>query len=190
MDRAPLEPLLAGVHAPLQHCVQGDNPALRLLDAYLKTLFALDEDCDPALASAHIRDLVLSALGVSGDVQTLVRERGVRAARLKMVLARLADDATEPALDPARFAERLGLSTRYLHRLLEPTGKSFSEHLTGCRLDCAATMLRDPDCHLKIAEIAWASGFSDISHFNRSFRRMFGDTPYGQRVRAARQRGG
>jgi AraC-like DNA-binding protein len=187
MDRAPLEPLLAGVRGPLQRCIQGDNPALHLLDAYLKAMFALDQDIDSALASAHIRDLALSALGVTGDAQAVVRERGVRGARLQVALSRLADDAAEPGLDPATFAERLGVSVRYLHRLLESTGKSFSEHLLACRLERAVTMLRQPDCRLKIADIARDAGFSDISHFNRSFRRTFGDTPYGLRVRTARR---
>ena len=40
----------------------------------------------------------------------------------------------------------------------------------------------------RIADIAFACGFSDISHFNRSFRRAFGDTPHGMRVRSARAR--
>jgi AraC-like DNA-binding protein len=188
MDRAPLEPLLAGVRGPLQRCIQGDNPALRLLDGYLKTMFALDRDIDGALANVHIRDLALSALGVTGDAQAVVRERGVRGARLQVALARLADDAAEPGLDPATFAGRLGVSVRYLHRLLEPTGRSFSEHLLACRLARAVAMLREPDCGLRIADIAREAGFSGISHFNRSFRRAFGDTPYGLRVRATRHR--
>ena len=36
-------------------------------------------------------------------------------------------------------------------------------------------------------KIAGQSGFADISHFNRSFRRAFGDTPLGVRVRSARR---
>jgi transcriptional regulator GlxA family with amidase domain len=76
---------------------------------------------------------------------------------------------------------------RYLHRLLEPTGRTFAEHLLKHRLERAAALLRDP-CHdhLKIGEIARQAGFGDISHFNRSFRRTFGDTPFGMRVRARR----
>jgi len=186
LDRAPLEPLLAGLQEPLQRCIQGDNPALRLMDGYLTALFSLNGTCDPALASAHLRDLALSALGVTGDAQALVRERGVGAARLHTLLARLAQDAAEPGLDPVGFAERNGMSVRYLHRLLEPTGKSFSEHLLGYRLERAAGLLRDPACDLRIAEIAYRCGFRDISHFNRSFRRGFGDTPLGMRVRARR----
>ncbi len=188
MERAPLEPLLAGITAPLQRCVQGDNPGLRLLDGYLKTLFALDRDCDPTLATLHIRDLALNALGVRGDAQALVRERGVHAARQSAVLEAIRRRAGEPDLDPAQVADHMGLSARYLHRLLEPTGRTFSEHLLKLRLERARAMLCDADCLLKIAEIARASGFSDLSHFNRSFRRAFGDTPYGVRVRAARPR--
>ena len=48
-------------------------------------------------------------------------------------------------------------------------------------------MLRNPDNRsIKIGEIATRTGFGDISHFNRSFRRTFGDTPFGME-RAARR---
>jgi AraC-like DNA-binding protein len=106
-----------------------------------------------------------------------------------VLLERLAREATEPGLDPVRFAERMGLSVRYLHRLLEPTGQSFSEHLLTFRLRHAAEMLRDPgSATLRITDIAARSGFSDLSHFSRSFRKAHGDTPHGWRVRAARRR--
>jgi AraC-like DNA-binding protein len=106
------------------------------------------------------------------------------------VLDSIVKHAAQPGLDPARVAQRLGVSVRYLHKLLEPTGRSFAEHLLKARLDHAAAVLRDLNfTHLRIAEIASAAGFSDISHFNRSFRRTFGDTPYGLRVRSARRAG-
>jgi transcriptional regulator GlxA family with amidase domain len=77
---------------------------------------------------------------------------------------------------------------RYLHRLLEPTGRSFSEHLLAHRLERAAAMLRDPRfSRVKISDVAEKAGFSSISNFNRSFRHAFGDTPFGMRVRARRQ---
>lgn len=188
MERAPIEPLLAGVREPVQRCVGGDNVGIRLLEGYLATLFSLEQDCDLTLATMHIRDLALHALGVRGDVQALVRERGVQAARQSVVLAAIASRAGERGLGPTQVAGQLGISERYLHRLLESTGRSFAQHLLGHRLERAATMLRAPDCNrLKIAEIASRAGFSDISHFNRSFRRRFGDTPHGVRVRAVRR---
>jgi AraC-like DNA-binding protein len=190
LERAALQPLLAGVEEPRLHCVAPDNQALRLLTVYLKTMFALEQDHDPVLAATHIGDLVAGMLGVRGDVQALVRERGVTAARQHAVLDGIAKHCAEPGLDPAGMAQRLGVSVRYLHRLLEPTGRSFAEHLLKARLDRAAALLRNPDfAHLRIAEIAAKAGFSDISHFNRSFRRAFGDVPIGVRVRAARRTG-
>ncbi|MDP1907416.1 MAG: helix-turn-helix transcriptional regulator [Hyphomicrobium sp.] len=189
MERAPMEPLLAGISQPLQCCLASDNPALRLLDAYLAALFSLPQAWDLALVTLHIRDLALSALGVRGDVQALVRERGVQAARQAAALAAIRERASEPGLTAEFIAAQVGLSVRYLHRLLEPTGRTFAEHLLDHRLDRAVAMLRDSDnTHRKIGEIAFLSGFSDISHFNRSFRRRFGDTPHGVRVRAARSR--
>jgi AraC-like DNA-binding protein len=56
------------------------------------------------------------------------------------------------------------------------------------RLHRAHAKLAEPECRLKVADIAEDSGFSDMSQFNRSFRRAFGDTPYGVRARAARRR--
>jgi AraC-like DNA-binding protein len=188
MERAPIEPLLGGLREPLQRCVQGDNVGIRLLEGYLAALFSLERDCDPTLATTHIRDLVVHALGVPGDAQALVRERGVRAARLSAVGRTIAARAAEPGLDPEQVARQLGISERYLHRLLEPTGRSFAQHLLQHRLERAVAMLRDQGFgHLKIAEIAANAGFIGISHFNRSFRRAFGDTPYGVRARALRR---
>jgi AraC-like DNA-binding protein len=36
----------------------------------------------------------------------------------------------------------------------------------------------------RIIDVALAAGFSDISHFNRMFRRRFGEVPTGVRDRA------
>jgi AraC-like DNA-binding protein len=189
LDRAALEPMLVGICDPLQRCLGADNPGIRLLEGYLGALFAFDQDL--TLPALHIHDLALYALGVRGDMQLLVRERGVQAARQSAVLAALRNRAAEPRLDPAAVAAELGLSVRYLHRLLEPTGSTFAEHLARQRLERASAMLRDAACaHLKIAEIAARAGFADISHFNRSFRRTFGDTPFGVRVRSSRAQQG
>jgi AraC-like DNA-binding protein len=127
-----------------------------------------------------------SAPGVPGDVQAPAWQRGVRTARQSLVLDAIRRRAGEQGLDPAGVAKHLGMSVRYLHQLLESTGRTFSQHLIEQRLERARAELCKPDCGLKIADIAFACGFSDISHFNRRFRHAFGDTPYGVRVRAAR----
>ena len=45
-------------------------------------------------------------------------------------------------------------------------------------------MLVDPSfAHLRVIDIVLAAGFGDVSHFNRLFRRRYGETPSD--VRAA-----
>jgi AraC-like DNA-binding protein len=75
--------------------------------------------------------------------------------------------------------------------LLEETGQSFTERLVERRLERAFAMLTDPRClHLAIVDIALAAGFGDVSHFNRMFRRRFGDMPSGARAGGVIEREG
>jgi AraC-like DNA-binding protein len=93
----------------------------------------------------------------------------------------------DPDLSAAAVARRLGVTPRYVHLLLEETGLSFTQHVLEKRLERAAALLRDPrQSERRIADIALESGFADLSHFKRSFRGRFGDTPSGIRGVASR----
>jgi AraC-like DNA-binding protein len=163
------------------------GPALRLLDRYLRSLASFQKPLSSGLASTigvHLLDLVAATLGPSTEAANIVTERGVKAARLQAILAEVAGRFGEPNFDLDDVAGTLGISRRYVQKLLDGTGKSFTEHLAGCRLERAFAMLTDPHhLHLAIIDIAFAVGFGDVSHFNRTFRRRFGETPSG--VRAA-----
>jgi AraC-like DNA-binding protein len=163
------------------------GPALRLLDRYLRSLASLKEPPSSELASTigvHLLDLVAATLGPTAEAANIVTDRGVKAARLQAILAEVAQRFSDPNFDLNNVAGALGMSRRYVQKLLEGTGKSFTEHLAGCRLEHAFAMLTDPHrLHLPIIDIAFAVGFGDVSHFNRMFRRYFGETPSG--VRAA-----
>lgn len=163
------------------------GPALSLLDSYLRSLAFLEEPPSSELASAigvHLLDLVAATLGPTAEAADIVMERGVKAARLQAILAEVARRFSDPNFDLDNVAGALGMSRRYVQKLLEGTGKSFTEHVAGCRLERAFAMLTDPDhLHVAIIEIAFAVGFGDVSHFNRMFHRRFGDTPSG--IRAA-----
>ncbi|MCP3464443.1 AraC family transcriptional regulator [Bradyrhizobium sp. CCGUVB23] len=163
------------------------GPALRLLDCYLRSLASFKRPLSSELAStvgAHLLDLVAATLGPTAEAANIVTERGVKAAKLQAILAEVAQRFSDPNFDLNNVAGALGMSRRYVQKLLEATGKSFTEHLAGCRLERAFAMLTDPHhLHLAIIDIAFAVGFGDLSHFNHSFRRRFGETPSG--VRAA-----
>jgi AraC-like DNA-binding protein len=161
------------------------GPALRLLDGYLRSLTSLEEPPSPELApiiGVHLLDLMAAALGPTAEAAEIVAQRGVKAARLRAILAEIARHFSDPDFDLDNVARTLSLSRRYIQQLLEETGKSFTERLVERRLERAFAMLSDHRClHLAIIDIAFAVGFGDVSHFNRVFRRRFGETPSGVR---------
>ena len=165
------------------------SPALRLLGCYLRSLASLKEPPSSELASTigvHLLDLVAATLGPTAEAANIVAERGVKTARLQAILAEVARRFSDPNFDLDNVAGALGMSRRYVQKLLEGTGKSFTEHLAGYRLERAFAMLTDPHHpHLAIIDIAFAVGFGDVSHFNRMFRRRFGETPSSIRTASA-----
>ena len=162
--------------------------ALQLLDGYLASLHALDEPPPPELAQSievHLLDLVAAAIGPSAEAAETIAGRGLKAGQLRAVLAEIARRFADPGFDIDDIAVRLCLSRRSVQRLLEETGKSFTEHVNEHRLERAHAMLSDPRfSHLRIIDIALAAGFGDVSNFNHLFRRRFGDTPSSARATA------
>ncbi|WP_440636667.1 helix-turn-helix domain-containing protein [Bradyrhizobium sp. PUT101] len=90
----------------------------------------------------------------------------------------------EPGLAVADVAEVVGISERYVHKLLARSGSSFTDYVIDHRLDGAARDLRDPaTAHRAIGAIAFDWGFSDLSHFTRRFKQRFGCRPRDWRAR-------
>jgi len=82
-------------------------------------------------------------------------------------------------------ASYLGVTPRYLQRLFESDGTTFSEFLLGQRLARAYRMLCEPQsAQRQVSAIAYDVGFSDLSYFNRCFRRHYGATPTDMRKAA------
>jgi AraC-like DNA-binding protein len=160
--------------------IPADDPALRLLIKYLDAVLAADELAHPQVArsvSAHILDLVALALGARGD-QAEAALGGAKAARLKALKSDVMSMLGNGELSSELIAGRHGISSRYVRKLFEQEGISFTSFVLGERLTRVRRMLRDPRyAHLTIAQLAHACGFNDISYFNRTFRRQFGGTP-------------
>lgn len=91
---------------------------------------------------------------------------------------------TDPGFDLAALADESHWSIRTVQSAFSAEGLSFSDWLTGQRLDLARAMLGDPAWEsTSIARVAHAAGFSDTSHFFRAFRRRFATTPGALRPR-------
>ncbi|KPM49953.1 AraC family transcriptional regulator [Jiulongibacter sediminis] len=74
-----------------------------------------------------------------------------------------------------QVAEYLGLSARTLKRRLADKGLTFRELVQNIQQDEARNLLRNPG--LSMGEIAFQTGFSEQSAFNRAFKRWTGLSP-------------
>ncbi|WP_025032604.1 helix-turn-helix domain-containing protein [Bradyrhizobium sp. DOA9] len=90
----------------------------------------------------------------------------------------------QPGLAVADVADAVGISDRYVHKLLARSGSGFTDYVIDHRLDGAARDLRNPAmAERAIGAIAFDWGFSDLSHFTRRFKQRFGCRPRDWRGR-------
>jgi AraC-like DNA-binding protein len=85
-----------------------------------------------------------------------------------------------PALSD--IAAQFGMSGRTLQRQLSERGYSFQNVVDQSRRELAERLLRETSYPL--AEVAFLTGFSEQSAFNRAFRRWAGQTPRSFRISA------
>jgi AraC-like DNA-binding protein len=165
----------------LSRRIPGTIEGLRLLTGYVGSIWNADVLNDPALHDivvTHIHDLTRIALGAKGDARRLAEERGAAAARRAAILRAISTRSADPSLSANSVAVTLGITPRYVHLLLEETGRSFTHHLLERRLEKAVALLRDAQWgDRKISDIALEAGFVDLSYFGRAFRRHYGVTP-------------
>jgi AraC-like DNA-binding protein len=187
VPRTALATLVAHPEDKAMQLIPQSNDALRLLNGYLAIVrddLALSTAEMRQLVTTHVYDLMAMAIGATRDGAAIAQERGVRAARLAAVKADVIANAGNPALSLAAVAARQGISPRSVQLLFESEGSTFSQFVIEQRLARAHRMLTDPrHGGSTISAIALASGFGDLSHFHRSFRRRYGATPSD--VRAA-----
>lgn len=123
-------------------------------------------------------DLVGLLLGTDAEHAALARGRGQAAARLDLMRADVMAALGRSDLCLAEIATRSAMSPRQVQRLFEQAGTTFTEFVLEQRLLLVRKLLGDPRARMrKISEIAHSSGFSDLSYFNRAFRKRFGSTP-------------
>ena len=181
-----IRPLSKSLEDRAGRAIRPSSTPLRLLARYVKLLCNDPAMSDPelgALAVSHVYDLMALVLGATRDGNALALERGVRAARLKCIKLFVIENLCSHDLSVQLAASRHGVTPRYIHMLFEGEGMTFSSFVLEQRLLLARRMLKSArHAHMTISAIAFAAGFSDLSHFNRSFRRRFGARPSDVRM--------
>ena len=169
-----LEELLA-VHWSRQ------SPALRLLQSYIGALDVIGQRPTEALGGTAVNHLLdLTELAAHEQLNRDTRELQSRIGDHRIVVARdtIQRNFRDSGLSEQSVAAQQNISVRQLQRLLERAGVRFTGLVNQLRLEAAYRDLTDPEQSGRtVLDIALAAGFSDISHFNRTFRRKFDATP-------------
>jgi AraC-like DNA-binding protein len=181
VGRALIAPLVTNFDEAIGRPIGQGNPVLPFFLSYLDVLNDSESLADPALRRAvvtHMLDLGALMLGPRADAAEVANKRGVLAARLRGIKAHVLSDVGNPDLTAATVAIQHGISTSYLRKLFSAEGTNFTEFVLTHRLAAAYRMLTDPRfVDRSISRIAHDAGFNDISHFNRSFRRVYQASP-------------
>jgi len=181
-----LAPLLGQAGDMIMRPIPRNAAGLRLLTGYAGVLDQ-EEALPPAqarLIATHIQDLAALAIGATRDAAAIAESRGARAARLHAIKAEIAANLGTADLSITAIARRHHLHIRYVQRLFEADGTTYSEYVLAQRLSEAYRLLVNPRHGGRaIADIASQCGFGDPAYFSRRFRRAYGAPPSA--VRAA-----
>jgi AraC-like DNA-binding protein len=190
LPKAIVAQLVPDLGARFVRPVPASNPAQRMLRRHLELAHADLVAGGPELRTAffdHACDLLALALGATRDAAELARRRGLAAARMRAIKDDIRNGFHRPELSVHALAARHGVSARYVQRAFEESGLTFTRYLAEQRLAAAYDALRRRrSAATPISTIAYDCGFSDVSHFNRLFRRRFGCTPRDLRKTARR----
>jgi AraC-like DNA-binding protein len=187
-----LSPFVGNVEDVIMRPIPRTAAGLRLLTSYVGILD--DEERLPLaqarLVATHIQDLAVLAIGATRDAAALAEDRGARAARLHAIKADVVENLGTADLSIGAIARRHQLHIRYVQRLFEADGTTYSEYVLAQRLSQAYRLLANPRHGGRaIADIAQQCGFGDPAYFSRRFRRAYGAPPSELRAAAARSDG-
>jgi AraC-like DNA-binding protein len=162
--------------------VPAGEEAMKLLVTYARAVAEEEQSLRTPelqrLVATHIHDLIALTVGAARDGPAIAEGRGIRAARLRAVMSDITANLGDCDLTVATVAQRQQVTPRYLHKLFEGEEFTFSTFVLGQRLSRAHRMLSDPRfCDRNISTVAFEAGFSDLSYFNRTFRRRYDATP-------------
>ncbi|MBV9129081.1 MAG: helix-turn-helix domain-containing protein, partial [Verrucomicrobia bacterium] len=107
--------------------------------------------------------------------QMMLQEAEIEPPMIRRAKAYIAGHHADP-INLDEIAKVMHVSTFYFCKMFKKaTGITFTDYLGRVRVEKAKNLLLNP--HLRISEIAYAVGFQSLTHFNRVFRDLVGESP-------------
>jgi len=181
IERNCVRPIVPNVDQLVGQTIPRSNEGLAHFTTFLRKL----DERQPLESEELRRCVVAHAFNVlslvlnspAAGVGPQSRERpGVT--RLSSIQKFVTQNLADQDISVASVAAANRLSPRQLQRLFEASGTTFSEFLLTERLRSVYAALLDAEQRERsVSDIALASGFGDVSYFNRAFRRHYGNSP-------------
>lgn len=149
------------------------HPPLKLLITHAAYLLMRGAHApgEAEMIAGHFRQVLPMVLGYLQDEQ---EDRA--GAHLASIRAFIESQLSDAGFDLACVAAKFAVTPRYVQKLFQRTGTTFSRYVLEQRLETARLMILR-QANRPISAIAYETGFGDLSYFNRAFRQRFATTP-------------
>lgn len=179
VPRRDLEARLGKTSDIIMRHLQPTEPEQSLLSAFLAMLPTYAGTIGHTTGDL-LKECALDLFGVS--LAKMLEQQPKLSCAKSLVLLKLRSAIesrlTDPALDTATVAAAVRVSVRYANALLSEEGTSIARIILSRRLERCRSALADAlENHRTISQIAYGWGFSDMTHFGRSFKAAYGMLP-------------
>jgi AraC-like DNA-binding protein/ligand-binding sensor protein len=146
----------------------------------LKDAYYHSRTLAPQQYTAMVKLLEIFATHISTLAnEIVVQEDEAESPMVRRARAYIHANQADP-IDLDKVAKAMHVSTFYFCKMFKKaTGLTFTDYLSRVRVEKAKTLLLNP--HLRISEIAYDVGFQSLTHFNRMFRNIVGESPTAYR---------
>jgi AraC-like DNA-binding protein len=143
----------------------------------------------PDRYDAIVRLLVFFADQLSALCNQLVLERKNAEPPLVVKAREYIEKHKEENLSLSAVAAAAGASVYHFCKIFHAsTGLKFTDYVARVRIEEARTQLLNPN--RRVSEIAYDVGFQSLTQFNRTFKRVFGESPSEFRTKHSGKRAG
>jgi AraC-like DNA-binding protein len=143
----------------------------QLEDAYFHSRVLTREQYE-----AMIRLLEIFAKHLSGVANQCLVQKEQEEPPMVTKAKKIIREGQSEELSLDQVAHALNVSTFYFCKMFKKaTGLTFTDYVARTRIEKAKQLLLNPN--VRISEAAYDSGFASITHFNRVFKRVLGQSP-------------
>jgi len=168
--RKPTETQFGRVAHQLQEWgLEAETGELR--NAFFSTRVLTRRQHDAMVTLLRIFALHLSSV----SNQVLVRQQNAEPPMITRAKEFIGKNQNE-ALSLGQVARAVNTSTFYFCKMFKKaTGLNFTDYVSRTRIEKAKNLLLNPN--LRVSEIAFEVGFQSLTHFNRVFKKIVGESP-------------